>query len=335
MSSTKYDENSIQVLEGLEAVRKRPGMYIGNVDTKGLHHLAWEIIDNSIDEALAGFANEIFVKINKDESIIIMDNGRGIPIKIHPKTGKSTIETVFTILHAGGKFGGDNSGYKVSGGLHGVGASVVNALSDFVNISVYRDGIESIVKFKEGGEISSGIIGIGTTERTGTTVHFLPTFSTFNDGVQSFDIEIIEKRLKETAYLNRNLKITIEDEREDNYKKEFLFEGGLIDYINDLNKNKEKITNDVIYSEGEKDNVHIEVAMQYTTSYQPNIISFVNNIATTEGGTHEQGFQDAIVRIINNYTKDNLPQKEQQTFTREDVKEGLVAVISIEHPDPM
>ncbi len=333
--NNNYDENSIQVLEGLEAVRKRPGMYIGNVDNKGLHHLVWEIVDNSIDEVLAGHATKINITIDVDGSIIISDDGRGIPINIHPKTGVSTVETVFTVLHAGGKFGGENSGYKVSGGLHGVGASVVNALSSYLNVNVHNGGKEYEIKFSEGGEKISPLKEIGPSDKTGTIVRFLPDFNLFNDGVEEFDIEIITKRLKETAYLNKNLKIIIEDKRKENYKVEFLFSGGIVDFVNDLNKNSEKITGDVIYSEGEQDSISVEVAMQYITSYQPNIISYVNNISTTEGGTHEQGFLDAVVRIINNYSKNNLPQKEQQTFTREDVKEGLVAIVSIKHPDPI
>ncbi len=332
-----YNEDSIQVLEGLEAVRKRPGMYIGNVDNKGLHHLVWEIVDNSIDEALAGYATKIKIVLNEDKSITVEDNGRGIPVAVHSKTGISTVETVYTVLHAGGKFGGENSGYKVSGGLHGVGASVVNALSDFVEINIFKNKIEYFVKFSNGGEESTGIKEVAETEKTGTRVKFLPNFDLFNDGVDEFNFKIISDRLKETAYLNKGLEIElinrygVEKEEIVIYK----FDGGLLDFVEELNKNSQKITEDIIYAEGELENVGVEVAMQYTTSYQPLIISYVNNIATTEGGAHEQGFIDAILRIINNYAKDNLSQKEQQVFKREDIKEGLSAVISIKHPNPI
>lgn len=336
MAEKNYDESSIQVLEGLEAVRKRPGMYIGNVDKKGLHHLVWEIADNSIDEALAGHATAIKIIINGDESITVRDDGRGIPTNIHPKTGISTVETVFTVLHAGGKFGGENSGYKVSGGLHGVGASVVNALSDWVKVIVYKDGKKHFVEFKNGGQENSSLSIMGDTDLTGTTVTFKPDFSLFNDDVDSFDIELIKEKLKETAYLNKGLKIEITDDRIDNNNSwTYVFQGGVIDFVNDLNKEYEKITQDVIAGESEIDNINVEVALQYTTSYQPRVFSYVNNISTNEGGTHVQGFFDAVVRIINSYAEKTLPQKEQQTFTRDDVKEGITAIISIKHPDPM
>ncbi len=336
MGKQNYDESSIQVLEGLEAVRKRPGMYIGNVDKKGLHHLVWEIVDNSIDEVLAGHANHIEVTVNKDESITVKDDGRGIPTSIHPKTGISATETVFTVLHAGGKFGGENSGYKVSGGLHGVGASVVNALSDWVKISVFKNNEEHFVEFSDGGENNSGLKVIGGTDKTGTVVTFKPDFALFNEGIDSFDIELIKEKLKETAYLNKGLKIIITDNRLDKDNKwTYQFEGGVVDFVNDLNKEYDKITADVISGEGEVDNISVEVAMQYTTSYQPRIFSYVNNISTNEGGTHIQGFFDALVRIINNYAEKVLSIKEQQTFSREDVREGITAIISVKHPAPM
>ncbi len=339
MSNNNYDEHSIQVLEGLEAVRKRPGMYIGNVDNKGLHHLIWEIVDNSIDEVLAGHATKISVTVNKDESITVSDDGRGIPVAIHPKTGVSTLETIFTVLHAGGKFGGDNSGYKVSGGLHGVGASVVNALSSWLEATVWKNGVESKLRFefdnKTKKESNSGVKTIGKTTKHGTEVTFMPNFELFNNGVESFDIEIIKIRLKETAYLNKGLEIDIKDLREEGNDVNYKFEGGLVDFIVDINKSLEKITQDVIYSEGEKDGIGVEVSVQYTTSYQTKLYSFVNNIATTEGGTHEQGFYDALLRIINNYAEKTLSQKDKRCFKREDIKEGLTAVISIKHPDPM
>ncbi len=340
MSQNNYDENSIQVLEGLEAVRKRPGMYIGNVDNKGLHHLVWEIVDNSIDEALAGHADNISITINKDGSLTVEDNGRGIPVAPHPKTGISTLETVFTVLHAGGKFGGENSGYKVSGGLHGVGASVVNALSSWLKATVYTNGKEHELKFTFDNdtqkENSTGISIVGDSDKKGTKVTFMPNFDLFNNGVNEFDFDIIRTRVKETAYLNKGLTISVLDERrsEDNFVS-FMFEGGLVDFIVDLNKGQEKITADVIYSEGMQDNVEVEVALQYTTAYQPRILSYVNNISTTEGGTHEQGFFDAILRIINSYADKTLSMKDKRTFKREDIKEGLTAIISIKHPDPM
>lgn len=337
--NNKYNENSIQVLEGLEAVRKRPGMYIGNVDNKGLHHLIWEIVDNSIDEVLAGYAKKISITVNKDESITVADDGRGIPVAIHPKTGVSTLETIFTVLHAGGKFGGDNSGYKVSGGLHGVGASVVNALSTWLEATVWKDGKENVLRFDfdeaTNKEKSSGIKLIGDTTKHGTKVTFMPNFDMFNNGVDSFDIEIIKVRLKETAYLNKGLEIDIKDLRQEGNDANYKFEGGLVDFIIDLNKTQEKITSDVIYSEGEKDGVSVEVSMQYTTSYQTRLLSFVNNIATTEGGTHEQGFYDAVLRIINSYADSTLSIKDRKSFKKEDIKEGLTAVVSIKHPDPM
>lgn len=337
--NSNYDQNSIQVLEGLEAVRKRPGMYIGNVDNKGLHHLVWEIIDNSIDEVLAGYATTINITVNEDQSLTVEDDGRGIPIEIHPKTGISTLETVFTILHAGGKFGGENSGYKVSGGLHGVGASVVNALSTLFEVTVYKDGQESNLKFsfnnKTQKETSSSIQTIGPTNKRGTKVTFMPNFSLFNKGVDSLDIEIIRTRVKETAFLNKGLIINLIDLRKEDWKVSYVFEGGLIDFIEDINKGLDRITSDVIYSEGNSKNIYVEVALQYTTAYQPKILSYVNNISTTNGGTHEQGFFDAILRIINSYGEKTLSQKDKKIFKREDIKEGLTAIISIKHPDPM
>ncbi len=337
--NNNYDENSIQVLEGLEAVRKRPGMYIGNVDNKGLHHLVWEIVDNSIDEALAGHATKIDITVNEDGSLTVEDDGRGIPVAPHPKTGISTLETVFTVLHAGGKFGGENSGYKVSGGLHGVGASVVNAMSTWLEAVVYTGEQEHKLRFEFDNETnqesSTGIQLVGPSTKKGTKVTFMPNFALFNNGVEAFDIEIIRVRTKETAYLNKGLHINIKDLRQENYEVSYMFEGGLVDFINDMNHGQEKITADVIYSEGSAEGVEVEVAMQYTTSYQPRVHSYVNNISTTEGGTHEQGFFDAVLRIINNYADKNLSQKEKRTFKREDIREGITAIVSIKHPDPM
>ncbi len=337
--TNEYNENSIQVLEGLEAVRKRPGMYIGNVDNKGLHHLVWEIVDNSIDEVLAGYANKVNITINEDGSITIEDDGRGIPVAVHSKTKKSTLETVFTVLHAGGKFGGDNSGYKVSGGLHGVGASVVNALSSWLEAIVYKDGKEYKIKFTFDNETKkekiSSLEEVGTTDKRGTKITFMPNWDLFNNGVDSFDSELIRIRSKEIAYLNKSITIKIVDLRQKDWIYEYKFDGGLADFIKDLNNGQEKITADVIYSTGKTDDIEIEIAMQYTTAYQPKIFSFVNNISTVDGGTHEKGFFDAILRIINNYNDKNFSQKEKKVFKREDVKEGLTAIISIKHPDPI
>ena len=336
-----YDVNSIQVLEGLEAVRKRPGMYIGNVDAKGLHHLVWEIVDNSIDEVLAGYATSIDITINEDGSLTVEDNGRGIPVDIHPKTNISTLETVFTVLHAGGKFGGDNSGYKVSGGLHGVGASVVNALSSWLEIIVQRNGKKNKLGFSFDDslqkEISTGVQVIGDSSETGTKITFMPNWNMFNDGVEQFDIEIIKTRIKETAYLNKGLKIKINDFRGENWSVVYQFEGGLVDFVEHLNKGQDKITEDVVYSEGksEEENIEVEIGLQYTTSYQPKILSYVNNIATTEGGTHEQGFFDALLRIINSYAEKTLNLKDKKVFKRNDIKEGLTAVVSVKHPNPI
>jgi len=284
---------------------------------------------------LAGFASKITLTLHKDQSITVTDDGRGIPIAVHPKTGLSTVETVFTVLHAGGKFGGEDSGYKVSGGLHGVGASVVNALSDRVTIEIVKDGILYRVEFTEGGEVSSGVLNKGTTDRpSGTSVNFLPTFSTFS--ADEFNFELILERVKQSAYLNKGVKFEITNETPEEHEKHiFEFQGGLIDFVKDINKGSAVITADVISNEGKSKGVEVELAMQYTTSYQPRVMSYVNNVSTNEGGTHEQGFIDALVRIINNYGKNNLPQKEQQTFSREDIKEGLVAVVSIKHPDPI
>ena len=323
-------------MEGLEAIRKRPGMYIGNIDTKGLHHLIWEILDNSIDEVLAGYASNIFVILNKDGSVTIGDDGRGIPVEVHPKTGLSTLETVYTILHAGGKFGGEKSGYKVSGGLHGVGASVVNALSKFCEIEVCRDYKRHTLKFIDGGKSNSGLQRKEKTKKWGTKVTFLPDFSFFNEGVDSFDADIIESKIKELSFLNKGLTISLLDKRKRNSEEKiFKFENGLIDFIKYVTKSNEKIIQEIIYAEGEKQNVIVEVAMQYITAFQPKILSYVNNIPTAEGGTHVQGVLDAVLRIINKYSEQILSQKEKEIFTREDIKEGLTLIISVKHPDPM
>ena len=320
-----YDASDIQVLEGLEAVRKRPGMYIGTTDVKGLHHLVWEIVDNSIDEALAGYCKNIEVIVNKDNSITVKDDGRGIPVDIHPKTGLSTVETVYTVLHAGGKFGG--GGYKVSGGLHGVGASVVNALSSWVEVKVFKNGKIYFIRFEKGGHTVEKLHEIGDCEpnRTGTTVTFKP------------DPEIFDTRIRELAFLNRGLRITLRDDRdeEDTTGDTFLYEGGISEYVKFINQNKTPIHNDIIHLEGQDSGVFFEVALQYNDGYSDNIYSFVNNINTHDGGTHEEGVRRALTRVINNYArKANLLKEKDESLTGDDVKEGLTMIISCKHPNP-
>jgi len=330
-----YDSSDIQVLEGLEAVRKRPGMYIGTTDVKGLHHLVWEIVDNSIDEALAGYCKNIEIIINKDNSITVKDDGRGIPVDIHKKTGISTVETVYTVLHAGGKFGG--GGYKVSGGLHGVGASVVNALSSWVNVKVYKNGKIYEAKFVNGGKIEQKltIIGDCDSSRTGTTVTFKPDSEIFDTDI--YDYETLKIRTRELAFLNKGLKITLRDDRdsEDTTGEVFHYEGGISEYVKFINKGKTPIHEDIIHLEGEEDNVVFEVAMQYTDGYNDNIYSFVNNINTHDGGTHEEGVRRALTRVINSYArKNNILKEKDEALTGDDVKEGLTMIISCKHPNP-
>ena len=334
-SNDEYNESDIQVLEGLEAVRKRPGMYIGTTDIKGLHHLVWEIVDNSIDEALAGYCKNIEIIINKDNSITVKDDGRGIPVGIHPKTGISTVETVYTVLHAGGKFGG--GGYKVSGGLHGVGASVVNALSKWVTVTVYKDCKIYEAKFVNGGKIAQKLTVIGECEpnRTGTTVSFKPDPDIFDTDV--YDYETLKVRVRELAFLNRGLKITLRDDRddEDTTGDSFHYEGGISEYVRFLNQNKTPIHEDIIYLQGEEDGVFFEVAMQYNDGYTDNIYSFVNNINTHDGGTHEEGVRRALTRVINNYArKINALKEKDDSLTGDDVKEGLTMIVSCKHPNP-
>ena len=331
----EYNESDIQVLEGLEAVRKRPGMYIGTTDVKGLHHLVWEIVDNSIDEALAGFCKNIEIIINKDNSITVRDDGRGIPVGIHPKTGISTVETVYTVLHAGGKFGG--GGYKVSGGLHGVGASVVNALSKWVIVRVYKDGKIYEAKFENGGKTTQKLTVIGECDinRTGTSVKFKPDPEIFDTEI--YDYETLKVRVRELAFLNRGLQLTLRDDRdeEDTQGDKFLYEGGISEYVKFLNKNKTPIHEQVIHLEGEEAGIFFEVAMQYNTGYSDNIYSFVNNINTHDGGTHEEGVRRALTRIINNYArKNNMLKEKDESLTGDDVKEGLTMIISCKHPNP-
>ena len=330
----KYDSSAIQVLEGLEAVRKRPGMYIGTTSSRGLHHLVWEIVDNAIDEALAGYCTHIEVTIEKNNSITVKDDGRGIPVDIHPKTGKSTVETVYTVLHAGGKFGG--GGYKVSGGLHGVGASVVNALSTYLEVKVYKNGHVYYQKYTNGGHPVEPlkIIGDCDEDRTGTTVTFLPDASIFQE-TTVFDYDILRNRLRELAFLNRGLRITLYDDREADKKESFCYEGGIREYVELLNKSKQPIHNTIIDVIGEEGDIMLEVAMQYNETYSSSIYSFVNNITTPEGGTHEDGVRMALTRILNKYAQSTGMMKDKDdSLTGDDVKEGLTMIVSIKHPNP-
>ena len=330
--ANEYDASQIQVLEGLEAVRKRPGMYIGSTSGQGLHHLVWEIVDNSIDEALAGFCTEINVEIEEDGSVTVIDDGRGIPVGIQEKTGRPAVETVFTVLHAGGKFGG--GGYKVSGGLHGVGSSVVNALSSQLDVKVYKDGKIHYQEFKR-GVVGDDLAIIGETDRHGTTVHFTPDPEIFKETVE-FEFEKLATRMRELAFLNRGLKLTIEDKREASAeKREFHYEGGIKSYVEHLNESKTVLFDDPIYTEGEQQDIMVEVAIQYTDGYHANILSFANNIHTYEGGTHEFGFRTALTRVINDYgRKQKLIKENEENLSGEDVREGITAVISIKHPEP-
>ena len=334
MAENNYDASAIQVLEGLEAVRKRPGMYIGTTDVKGLHHLVWEIVDNSIDEALAGYCNHIEITINKDNSVTVVDNGRGIPVGIHPKTGISTVETVYTVLHAGGKFGG--GGYKVSGGLHGVGASVVNALSSWVVVTVYKEGKVYEVKFADGGKTVQPLTVIGACEedKSGTTVTFKPDADIFDTDI--YDYETLKVRTRELAFLNKGLRLTLTDKRSGEEKQEtFHYEGGISEYVKFLNRNKTPIHEEIIHLQGEEAGIMFEVAMQYNSGYTDNIYSFVNNINTHDGGTHEEGVRRALTRIINNYArKNNFLKDKDAALTGDDVKEGLTMIISCKHPNP-
>ena len=332
----EYDASQIQVLEGLEAVRKRPGMYIGSTSSQGLHHLVWEIIDNGIDEALAGFADGINVTVEEDNSITVKDNGRGIPVDIQKKTGRPALETVFTVLHAGGKFGG--GGYKVSGGLHGVGASVVNALSTNLDVKVMREDDENVygMDFKL-GKVATSMTVVGKCPRHehGTIVHFKPDPDIFTE-TTTYDINVLTKRIRELAFLNKGLKITIDDKRqEEPTHEEFHYAGGIKHYIEFLNKGKEVIFPEPIYVEGEQNGITVEVALQYTNDFHSNLLSFTNNIHTYEGGTHESGFKTALTRVINDYgRKSGLIKENDANLSGEDVREGLTAVVSIKHPNP-
>ncbi|MGL4738896.1 MAG: DNA topoisomerase (ATP-hydrolyzing) subunit B [Cellulosilyticaceae bacterium] len=326
-----YNENQIQILEGLQAVRKRPGMYIGSTSSKGLHHLVYEIVDNAVDEALAGVCDTIVVSIHPDNSISVLDNGRGIPVGIHAQKGIPAVEVVFTILHAGGKFGG--GGYKVSGGLHGVGASVVNALSEWLVVRVYTDGKVHEEKF-ERGNVVSPLTVIGETDKTGTFVHFKPDAEIFEDTVYEFSV--LKQRLQETAFLTKGLKIELIDLREESKPhKTFHYEGGISEFITHLNKHKTPIYDEVFYCEGEKDGIAVEVAFQHNDSYVENVFSFVNNINTTEGGTHLSGFRSAITKTLNDYgRKMGLLKEADKNLSGEDVREGMTAIISIKIGEP-
>ncbi|MDT6207938.1 DNA topoisomerase (ATP-hydrolyzing) subunit B [Streptococcus pneumoniae] len=332
LQAQDYDASQIQVLEGLEAVRMRPGMYIGSTSKEGLHHLVWEIVDNSIDEALAGFASHIQVFIEPDDSITVVDDGRGIPVDIQEKTGRPAVETVFTVLHAGGKFGG--GGYKVSGGLHGVGSSVVNALSTQLDVHVHKNGKIHYQEYRR-GHVVADLEVVGDTDRTGTTVHFTPDPEIFTE-TTIFDFDKLNKRIQELAFLNRGLQISITDKRQGlEQTKHYHYEGGIASYVEYINENKDVIFDTPIYTDGEMDDITVEVAMQYTTGYHENVMSFANNIHTHEGGTNEQGFRTALTRVINDYARKNkLLKDNEDNLTGEDVREGLTAVISVKHPNP-
>ena len=333
-NNKQYDSSSIQVLEGLEAVRKRPGMYIGTTGARGLHHLVWEIVDNSIDEALAGYCDTIEIIIGKENTITVKDNGRGIPVDIHPKTGISTVETVFTVLHAGGKFGG--GGYKVSGGLHGVGASVVNALSSWLEVSVYKNGNVYFQRYSNGGkpEGKLEIVDKCSEERTGTSVTFKPDPTIFEE-TTIFDYDVLKQRIRELAFLNRNLKLVLIDDREVDKKDEFLYEGGISEYVKMINSNKKPIHENIVDVSGMEKDISIEVALQYNESYNSNIYSFVNNINTHEGGTHEDGVRMALTRILNKYARSSGVLKEKDdNLLGDDVKEGITMIVSCKHPNP-
>ncbi|MDP4552967.1 DNA topoisomerase (ATP-hydrolyzing) subunit B [Guptibacillus hwajinpoensis] len=327
-----YDESQIQVLEGLEAVRKRPGMYIGSTSSRGLHHLVWEIVDNSIDEALAGYCSEITVSIEKDNSITVEDNGRGIPVGIQEKMGRPAVEVIMTVLHAGGKFGG--GGYKVSGGLHGVGASVVNALSSKLEITVEREGNVYYQSYTRGVP-DEDLKVVGESDITGTTIHFIPDTEIFTETIE-YEFDILAHRLRELAFLNRGIKIVAQDKRpEEKKRNEYHYEGGIKSYVEHLNRTREALHEEPIFVEGEREGISVEIAVQYNDGFASNIYSFANNINTHEGGSHEYGFKTALTRVINDYARKNsLFRESDPNLTGDDVREGLTAIISIKHPDP-
>ncbi len=328
----EYGASNIQLLEGLEAVRKRPGMYIGSTGPRGLHHLVWEIVDNAIDEALAGYCTHIEVELLPDNYVRVTDNGRGIPVDIHPKTGRSAAEAVFTVLHAGGKF--DGSSYKVSGGLHGVGASVVNALSTHLHVCIHKNGKKYEQEYQR-GKILYALRSLGQTDYSGTIVTFHPDPEIFKEGIV-YDYETLRVRLQQCAFLNRGLKITLTDRRNEEDIREvvYMYEGGIIEYVEYLNKSKTPIHPKTIYVAGKDENIEIEIALQYTEDYTSNIYSFINNIYTPEGGTHEEGFRNALTRVLNSYGKSNNLFRKDESFNGDDVREGLTAIISCRHPDP-
>ena len=331
-----YDDSEIQVLDGLEAVRKRPGMYIASTSSKGLHHLVWEIVDNGIDEAMAGYADTIEVTIDQDNIVSVLDNGRGMPTGINAKTGKSTVETIFTVLHAGGKFGG--GAYKISGGLHGVGASVVNALSSWLEVSVFHEGSVYFIRFENGGHAIEPLKVIGTCDplKHGSLVRFKADPTIFTE-TTVYDHDTIRDRLRQLAFLNKGIHLIFNDERAEEDKKhhDFLFEGGLSEYVAFLNKNRTVIHSQVVYAEGYESDIQVEVACQYNDGYNPSIYTFCNNINTVEGGTHLEGFNLALSRVINKYARDTKLLKEKdENLTTEDCREGITAVISVKHPDP-
>ena len=329
---TEYGADQIQILEGLEAVRKRPGMYIGSTSIRGLHHLVYEIVDNAVDEALAGFCDMIDVTINEDNSVTVLDDGRGIPVGIQKKAGKSAVEVVFTILHAGGKFGG--GGYKVSGGLHGVGASVVNALSEWLEVEIYQDGKVYHQRYERGKAVKPlEMTGTCSVEKHGTRVSFLPDKEIFEETV--FDYDTLKIRLRETAFLTKNLKIVLRDNREEKHEKTFHYEGGIREFVTYLNKGKTPLYENVLYCEGTRDGVYVEVSMQHNDSYTENIYSFVNNINTPEGGTHLAGFKNALTKTLNDYARKNKLLKDSEAnLAGEDIREGLTAIISVKIEEP-
>ena len=331
--SAEYGADQIQILEGLEAVRKRPGMYIGSTSSRGLHHLVYEIVDNSVDEALAGFCDDIHVTVHRDNSVTVVDNGRGIPVGINHKAGIPAVEVVFTILHAGGKFGG--GGYKVSGGLHGVGASVVNALSEWLEVTIFHEGKMYRQRYERGHAIYKlKVVGECDPDRTGTMVSFLPDKEIFEETV--FDYDVLKQRLREMAFLTKGLKITLKDEREDEIvEKSFCYEGGIKEFVTYLNRSKTALYPDIIYCEGEKDGVVVEVAMQHNDSYTENTYGFVNNITTPEGGTHVMGFRNALTKTFNDYARKNkLLKDNEQNLSGEDIREGLTSIISVKIEEP-
>ncbi len=332
MSNNNYDSSNIQILEGLEAVKKRPGMYIGSTGPRGLHHLVWEIVDNSIDEALAGEATKISVEILEDNVIKVEDDGRGIPVDIHPKTGQPAVETILTTLHAGGKF--DNNSYKVSGGLHGVGASVVNALSKWMEVEIHKDGRWYTQRFEKGFK-KTELKDQGPTNKSGTIIWFKADPEVFKETTQ-YDYETLRNRIQQLAFLNKGIEISIADLRKKNepIHNTYRYDGGIVEYVHHLNRAHEVLHEKVIYCEGEVDNIVVEIAMQYNNAYQSNIFSFTNNINNVEGGTHEEGFRASLTRTLNNYGKNNNLFKKDEILVGEDAREGLTCIISVKHPDP-